>query len=236
MTAPGSEPTPEPAAAKARPSHVLCPRCGYDLSAVIDHWTAAGFNAGQCSECGHEVGLAALARQGVRAVRLAESRRRDFIEVGHDRYVRRFFLTSLRAVYATGMFPWITRKQQINSRRLAWFLIAWLLIWITSVFVPAIIGSMVNMNPTEQNWLVAMPLIQSAVFASEWIVSVIGTWVFTRRWFRGYRTAPEPDHFLRVMIYAACGRTAVHTALWLYQSAVIILAHASGASFLSILL
>lgn len=200
---------------------IPCPRCGYDLSGVAERRRQEGQTTGRCSECGQEVNWYSLERADRHARRLAANREVNFIECGHDGLVRRFWLTSLRAMLPTALFPWITERQPINWSRLRWFSLGWLFIWAGSMVVTVSLSGLLG-EIELADAVLWMLFMQAFLVVLSWALSSAGTWVFTRPRFIRPRQAPTADHLARVALYAVCGLMCAHSIVCVAQVVLLV--------------
>lgn len=95
-----------------------CPRCGYDLSGVVDSWTEQCPVQGVCSECGLEFGWKFVLNETFRTDPL-------FVETATLRLRSAWFVTSVRALNPRRFWKWVKMEYRFRPARIAWCVAAW---------------------------------------------------------------------------------------------------------------
>jgi hypothetical protein len=217
-------PTPaDPAAAKPR-VRTECPRCGYDLSGVLEGWWTSRLSSGICSECGTSVNLCDLLARTPKQLADAASFERDFFEVGRHDLARRFVRTSLRLLFPPSFFPWLDRSKRTNWPRLWRFFGVWAMIDLSLFLAPVAIALTSEGDPLSALFFGITPLLMIAPLVVVWLVVVASVSVSML----GYRKRLVSGHHGRLAIYAACGLMCVGLVFSLLQVVVLIAAGISG--------
>jgi hypothetical protein len=241
-------PTP-PSAPPANRVRQLCPRCGYDLSGVIESLQEPRPETGTCSECGLEIDWADLLRGTDRRARWhrehQRSRDRFSFEHGDDRRIARFTRTALRCTLPATTCQWISALEPIQNGRLLGFFSAAVVLWVLGVAVPAVasdlwnIGTVISGISAKGNsvlmTLTELVVLQCGVMAAGIATCVLASFVTMYPRLREANAWTAKGHLLRLIAYMIAGTLVIHVIYsWVQWSVLLLFVFVLKAGLLAI--